>query len=74
MIYEPAIHARATLIFNLYCKFTIVNREVLKMHEPSEITCLGNEDRRAILLKRINDAIKGQQAYLRIEWKRKQYD
>jgi len=35
---------------------------------------LGSEDRRAILLKRINDAIKGEQAYLRIKWKRKQYD
>jgi len=28
---------------------------------------LGSEDRRAILLKRINDAIKGEQAYLRIK-------
>jgi len=68
------LQLRATLIFNLYCEFIIVNREVLKMQEPSEMTCLGNENRRAILLKRINDAIKGQQAYLRIKWKRKQYD
>ena len=63
-----------TLIFNLYCEFIIVNREVLKIRELSEMTYLGSEDRRAILLKRINDAIKGEQAYLRIKWKRKQYD
>jgi hypothetical protein len=44
------------------------------MREPSEMMYLGNEDRRAILLKRINDAIKSEQAYLRIKWKRKQYD
>jgi len=63
-----------TLIFNLYCEFIIVNREVLKIRELSEMAYLGSEDRRAILLKRINDAIKGEQAYLRIKWKRKQYD
>jgi len=38
------------------------------------MTYLGNEDRRAILLKRVNEAIKGEQVYLRIKWKRKQYD
>jgi len=62
------------LILNLYCEFIIVNTEILKMREPSEMMYLGNEDRRAILLKRINDAIKSEQAYLRIKWKRKQYD
>ena len=56
-----------TLIFNLYCEFIIVNREVLKIRELSEMAYLGSEDRRAILLKRINDAIKGEQAYLRIK-------
>jgi len=62
------------LILNPYCEFIIVNTEILQMREPSEMTYLGNEDRRAILLKRINDAIKGDQAYLRIKWKKKQYD
>jgi len=35
---------------------------------------LGGADRRAILLKQINDAISYEQAYLRIRWKGKQYD
>jgi hypothetical protein len=38
------------------------------------MTYLGGGNRRAILLKRVNDAIKGEQAYLRVKWKRKQYD
>lgn len=62
------------LILNLYCEFIIVNKKVLKMREPVEMTYLGGGDRRAILLKRINEAIKGDQAYLRVKWKRKQYD
>jgi len=44
------------------------------MREPSEMTYLGSADRRAILLKQINDAIRYEQAYLRIKWKGKQYD
>ena len=35
---------------------------------------VGAEDRRSILLKKINDAIQYEQAYLRIKWKGKQYD
>jgi len=63
-----------TLILNVYCEFIIVNREILQMREPSELTYLGGEDHRAILRKQINDAIRYEQAYLRIRWKGKQYD
>jgi hypothetical protein len=35
---------------------------------------LGGEDRRANLLKQINDAIRFDEAYLKVKWKGKQYD
>jgi len=63
-----------TLILNVDCRFIIVNKEFLQMRETSEMTYLGGADRRAILLKQINDAIRYEQAYLRIKWKGKQYD
>jgi len=44
------------------------------MRAPSEMTYLGGADRKAILLKQINDAIRYDQAYLRIKWKGNQYD
>jgi len=52
----------------------MVNKEILQMREPLEMTYLGDADRRAVLLKQINDAIRCEQAYLRIKWKGKQYD
>jgi hypothetical protein len=52
----------------------MVNKELLQMRVPLEMNCLGGVDRRAVLLKQINDAIRFEEAYLRIKWKGKQYD
>lgn len=62
------------VISDSYSEFIMVNSEVLKTRDLQEMMCLDDGDRRAVLLKRINDAIKGKQAYLRVKWKEKQCD
>jgi hypothetical protein len=58
----------------VYYEFIIVNKEILQMREPSEMTHLGGANRKAVLLKQINELIKYEQAYVRIRWKGNQYD